>query len=79
VQVSDFFVNRLGSHVVALCKGAHGSEIGVWNIESGKHQHLPGQKSFSVKGKTFVKSELLTAKRLLIFFRLSFLFLEFNY
>ena len=43
-------MNRLGSHLIALCRIDTGTVIGAWNVESGHHQHLDSEKFQSIKG-----------------------------
>uniref|UniRef100_H2YH31 Uncharacterized protein n=1 Tax=Ciona savignyi TaxID=51511 RepID=H2YH31_CIOSA len=49
-RVFGIYLNRLGSHIIALCKGVHGTEVGAWNVESGHHQHIAFQNNHSTMG-----------------------------
>ena len=45
------FINRLGSHLIGLCRAEKETEIGAWNMESGAHQHIAKQKFYSAHGE----------------------------
>ncbi|XP_076821658.1 uncharacterized protein LOC143468371 isoform X1 [Clavelina lepadiformis] len=49
-SIFDIFLNRLGSHIIALCRGSAGTEVAVWNVETGNHQHMAYQKIHSTQG-----------------------------
>nr|XP_018670119.1 uncharacterized protein LOC100177451 [Ciona intestinalis] len=48
--VFGIFLNRLGSHIIALCKGHTGTEVCVWNVETGNHQHVAFENAHSTCG-----------------------------
>ena len=51
-NISDIFVNSLGSHVIALCTSekANTSNIAVWNIETQDHKHVAAHTEVACAG-----------------------------
>ena len=64
-QVTEIFVNKLGSHCLAMCpsEASATSDIAVWNIETEDHKHLAKHAGVTTLGVCSDLKYCLTASK----------------